>query len=163
MDILAQRKRHDAGSAVCSHQPRMRRLAFGLGVLVAASMAFGCGGKLETTSDVATSISTPDATVPCASPQSTSDPIQNCALYCGFGGCMGCGPSVEECETFCEDDYAMANATKQLCLACAVDNIGSTAKVAPDFCEHFLSPDEDGIVQFTLTIPTWQCGSVCGP
>jgi hypothetical protein len=57
----------------------------------------------------------------------------------------------------------MASALKQLCFACAVDNVGSVAKAAPDFCEHLLSPGEDGIVHFTLTIPILQCGSVCGP
>jgi hypothetical protein len=128
-----------------------------------SATASGCGGKLETTSDVATSIASAEGAAPCASPSSATDPIENCARNCGFGGSMACGPSVDECDTLCEHEYATASALKQQCLACAVDNIGSIAKAAPDFCKYFPSPGEDGIVRFTLTIPILHCGSVCGP
>jgi hypothetical protein len=32
-----------------------------------------------------------------------TDPVENCARYCGFVGCA-CDPSVEECDALCERD-----------------------------------------------------------
>jgi hypothetical protein len=128
-------------------------------MLAATQLATACGGKVETTSDVATSIAGGEAPTACTPPSSVLDTAENCALYCGYLGCIGCAPSEVACEKACQDGYAKAGAIKQTCLQCAVDYAGSVPKSA--FC---LQPASDGVdAGFVLTVNLSECGGVCGP
>jgi hypothetical protein len=143
-----------------------------------ASVATGCGGRTEVTGegmalvrgDAGAAAAPVDAgwdsvaadagSDACSFESSTTNPVENCARYCGLLRCAGCAAVVGTCTTLCEDRSARGT-LKAACLACVLDN---EKVIFPSLtCNSFVSGGADGGGLFVLTYPTAACGTVCGP
>jgi hypothetical protein len=130
--------------------PALVRWAFAALLLVA------CGGKATTTSSEPPVATETNGLCRSLGP-STTDALQNCALYCRTAGC-NCGQDVGECTSACTRDYD-AGHLNQACLACAIDQIDQLD--VPLTCDGIVSTSPAGGTVFTVTFPETQCGSVC--